>query len=180
MDLSQIVSVSGHGGLFKVISQIKNGIIVEGLEDQKRMPVYASQKVVALEDISIYTYSEDVPLKDVLLNIQDTLKGETAPEGKASANDLKGFMENVMPEYDKERVYVSDIKKLAKWYNILNAQGLIAKEEEKKEEKKAEKEKAPAKKETKKADKKPTQTPKASAKPKGGAKQAKSSSSKKG
>ena len=71
MDISKIVSVSGHGGLFEVISQIKNGIIVEGLEDKKRIPVYASQKVVALDDISIYTYEEDVPLKDVLLTIHD-------------------------------------------------------------------------------------------------------------
>ncbi len=180
MDISQIVSVSGHGGLFKVISQIKNGIIVEGLEDQKRMPIYASQKVVALEDISIYTYTDDIPLKEVLLTIQETLKSEQAPEGKkASANDLKSFMETVMPDYDKERVYVSDIKKLAKWYNILNSLGYITKEEAKEKEEKP-KTTADTKKGTKKAEKKPKQASKASAKPKGGARQAKSSGSKKG
>lgn len=181
MDLSQIVSVSGHGGLFKVISQIKNGIIVEGLEDQKRMPVYASQKVVALEDISIYTYSEDVPLKEVLLAIQEKLGGSNAPEGKASNDELKAFMEKVMPEYDKDRVYVSDIKKLAKWYNELNAQGLITKEEEDKKEEKEGKPAADKKKETKKATKKPEPAPKASAaKPKGAAKQNKPIGTKKG
>lgn len=134
MDISKIVSVSGHGGLFEVISQIKNGIIVEGLEDKKRMPVYASQKVVALEDISIYTYEEDIPLKDVLLTIHDQNKGEAAPDTKASPDDLKAFMEKMLPDYDKDRVYVSDLKKLMKWYNILNENGLITKEEEAKEE----------------------------------------------
>lgn len=184
MDLSQIVSVSGYGGLFKVISQIKNGIIVESLDDQKRMPVYASQKVVALDDISIYTYSEDVPLRDVLLTIQDKMKGASAPEGKASNDELKAFMEKVMPEYDQDRVYTSDIKKLAKWYNILNEKGLITKEEEEKEKKeeKPAKEKAPAADKKKAAAKtaKPKPTKTSAAKPKGAAKQAKPIGTKKG
>lgn len=134
MDISKIVSVSGYGGLFEVISQIKNGIIVEGLEDKKRMPVYATQKVVALDDISIYTYSEDVPLKDIFLAIHEKNNGASAPDPKASPNELKAFMEEMIPEYDKDRVYVSDLKKLVKWYNILNEKGLIIKEEEKAEE----------------------------------------------
>ena len=129
MDISEIVSIAGQSGLFKVISQTKNGFIAESLTDKKRIPVYASQKVVSLENISIFTTGEDQPLEDVLKKVMESLKGEKAFDaGKASNDELKKQMENVLPEYDKDRVYVSDIKKLFQWYNMLHDGGLLTKE----------------------------------------------------
>ncbi len=129
MDISEIVSIAGQSGLFKVISQTKNGFIAEGLTDKRRVPVYASQKVVSLENISIFTTGEDQPLEDVLKKVMEKNKGEKAFDaGKASNDELKKEMEKVLPEYDKDRVYVSDIKKLFQWYNMLHDGGLLTKE----------------------------------------------------
>jgi len=129
MDISEVVSIAGQSGLFKVISQTKNGFVAESLTDKKRIPVYASQKVVSLENISIFTTGEDQPLADVLKKVMDANKGAKAFDaGKASSDELKKEMENVLPEYDKERVYVSDIKKLFQWYNMLHDAGLLTKE----------------------------------------------------
>jgi hypothetical protein len=129
MDISEIVSITGQSGLFKVISQTKNGFIAESLTDKKRIPVYASQKVVSLENISIFTTGEDQPLEDVLKKVMESTKGEKAFDaGKASNDELKKQMEKVLPEYDKDRVYVSDIKKLFQWYNMLHDGGLLTKE----------------------------------------------------
>ncbi len=129
MDISEVVSIAGQSGLFKVISQTKNGFIAESLTDKKRIPVYASQKVVSLENISIFTTGEDQPLEDVLKKVMESTKGEKAFDaGKASNDELKKQMEKVLPEYDKDRVYVSDIKKLFQWYNMLHDAGLLTKE----------------------------------------------------
>ena len=119
MDLKEIMSVSGQGGLFKFISQGRNGIIVESITDQKRTFVHASQKVSSLNDIAIFTDTEEVPLEVVLKNIHQLQPGQPAPDPKSSPEILKNFMETILPQYDKERVYVSDIKKLVNWYNIL-------------------------------------------------------------
>lgn len=119
MDLKEIMSVSGHSGLFKFISQGRNGIIVESFADKKRMFVNASQKVSSLNDIAIFTDGDEVPLKDVLKNIHEMEPGTPAPDPKSSPEVLKKFMEKVLPAYDRNRVYISDIKKLASWYNSL-------------------------------------------------------------
>ncbi len=129
MDISEIVSVAGQSGLFKVISQTKNGFIAESLTDKKRVPVYASQKVVSLENISIFTTGEDQPLEEVLKKAFAKYEGKKGLDaGKASNDELKKEMEKVLPEYDKERVYVSDIKKFFQWYNQLHDAGLLTKE----------------------------------------------------
>lgn len=129
MDISEIVSISGQSGLFKVISQTKNGFIAESLTDKKRIPVYASQNVVSLENVSIFTTGEDQPLEDVLKKIMEKLGDKKALDvKKASNDDLKKEMEKMLPEYDKERVYVSDMKKLFQWYNQLHDAGLLTKE----------------------------------------------------
>ena len=146
--LKDILAISGQPGLCKLVSNTKNGIIVENLETGKRMPAYATAKVSALEDIAIYTEDgEDKPLAEVLKNIRDKESGAQAISHKSSSEELKKYFEEVMPDYDKDRVYISDIKKVIQWYNILQKLNMldILDEEEKdssKEEAKEEKVKA--------------------------------------
>ncbi len=130
MDLKEIMSVSGYSGLFKFVSQGRNGI--ESFADQKRMFINATQKVSSLADIAIFTEEGEVPLKDVFKKINDLEPGQPAPEPKSDPDDLKKFMEKVLPEYDRNRVYVSDIKKLVSWYNSLLTLNLLSFEEEEK------------------------------------------------
>ncbi|MCW3806591.1 DUF5606 family protein [Plebeiibacterium marinum] len=117
--LKGILAVSGQGGLFKMISQAKNSIIVESLVDGKRMPAYATSRISALEDISIFTEDEDVKLLDVFKNIFEKEDGGQAISHKSSANELKSYFAEVLPDYDRDRVYVSDMKKVIQWYNLL-------------------------------------------------------------
>jgi hypothetical protein len=130
MDLKEIMSISGHSGLYKFVSQGRNGIIVESFADQKRSFVNASNKVSSLEDIAIFTAEEEVPLKTVLKNIHEFLNGGPAIDPKSSSEELKAFMDKVLPTYDREKVYVSDIKKLVSWYNSLLSLNLLNFEEE--------------------------------------------------
>jgi hypothetical protein len=130
MDLKEIMSVSGQSGLFKFISQGRNGIIVESFTDKKRSFISASQKVSSLADIAIFTDGEEVPLKDVLKSIHELEPGVAVPDGKASPEVLKKFMEKVLPNYDRDRVYMSDIKKLVSWYHLLLELNLLNFEEE--------------------------------------------------
>jgi hypothetical protein len=130
MDLKEIMSVSGQSGLFRFISQGRNGIIVEAFSDKKRSFINASSKVSSLEDIAIFTSEEEVPLKQVLKTIFDLEKGGPAPDPKSSPEELKAFMEKILPTYDHERVYISDIKKLVTWYNTLLSLGMLSFEEE--------------------------------------------------
>lgn len=123
MELKEIMAVSGKSGLFKVVAQTRNGMIVESLTENKRFPVYASDKVSNLAEISIYTLEKDVPLSDVFKNISDMEKGGKAIDHKSDDNSLKAYFEKALPEYDKERVYVSDIRKVINWYNILTENG---------------------------------------------------------
>ncbi|MFT3739134.1 MAG: DUF5606 domain-containing protein [Breznakibacter sp.] len=123
--LKEILSISGQGGLFKVISQGKNSLIVESLIDGKRMPAHASSRISALEDISIYTEEGDIKLSEVLKRINDKENGGPAIDPKSSNDQLKAYFAQVLPEYDKERVYVSDIKKVINWYNILQTRSML-------------------------------------------------------
>lgn len=124
--LKDILAISGQPGLYKLISHTKNGIIVENLETKKRMPSYATAKVSALEDIAIYTEDgEDKPLGKVFKSIKEKTNGQKAANTKASNDELKAFFTEIMPEYDKERVYVSDIKKVIQWFNILQEANLL-------------------------------------------------------
>lgn len=130
--LKGILSVSGQSGLFKLVAESKNNIIIESLETYKRMPVHSTSKVSALEDIAIYTENGDVPLKDIFKAIFDKENGGPAISPKASSNELKTYFEKVVPEYDKDRVYVSDIKKVLLWYNTLQNKNLLDFSEEEK------------------------------------------------
>ncbi|MCU4175406.1 DUF5606 family protein [Carboxylicivirga sp. N1Y90] len=123
--LKGLLAISGQRGLFKMVSQAKNSIIVESLIDGKRMPAYATSRISALEDISIYTDDEDVKLFDVFKAIYEKENGGQAINPKSSGNELKKYFTEILPLYDKERVYVSDIKKVLTWYNLLIEQGLF-------------------------------------------------------
>ncbi len=128
--LKGILAVSGQGGLFKIVSQAKNSIIVESLIDGKRMPAYATSRISALEDISIFTEEGDVKLADVFKNISEKEDGGQAISHKASSNDLKNYFEEILPDYDKDRVYVSDMKKVIQWYNLLQEKEVLNFDEE--------------------------------------------------
>jgi hypothetical protein len=136
MNIDDIISVSGKPGLYKVIAQAKNGLVVEALSNKKRMPVHASQQVSALADIRIYTDTEEVELKEVFKNIFKNLNGQIF-ENLSDINILKENFEKALPNYDKDRVYNSDIKKVFKWYNELLSAGILKEEKKAKPAKKS-------------------------------------------
>ena len=119
MSLEKIVAVTGKPGLFEIISQSKGGLIVESLIDKKRVPINAMHNVSVLNDIAIYTYEEEVPLRDVLKTIAKKHKNKEAISHKESNANLTSFFSDVLPDYDEERVYTSNIKKIVQWYNLL-------------------------------------------------------------
>lgn len=123
--LKTILAISGKPGLYKLISQAKNMLIVEAVENKKRMPIYASDKVISLGDIAMYTNDDEVPLATVLESVKKKEDGKVASLDykKASVEELNAFMAEVLPEYDRDRVHTSDIKKLIQWYNLLISSG---------------------------------------------------------
>ena len=133
--LKEILSISGKPGLFKLISQGKNMFLAESLTDKKRIPVYPRDKVVSLGDIAIYTDDEDIPLSVVLTNIKTK---ESEKQIQFSANiqpaELREYFKTVLPEFDEERVYPSDIKKIMNWYNLLISTGITDFEKKETEE----------------------------------------------
>ena len=129
MNLEGIISVSGKPGLFKVISKKKSGLVVESIPDGKKLNIFALDKVSALEDISIYTYEDDIPLKEVYARLFDLENGKASIDHKDKPEVLKSKMVEVLEDYDQDRVYVSDLKKLFQWYNLLIAAKLLKKEE---------------------------------------------------
>lgn len=149
MELKETLAISGHSGLFKFVSQGRNGIVVESFADKKRSFVPATTKVSSLDDIAVYTSDKEIPLKEVFKSIHEKESGGKAVDVKtASADDLKKYMEKILPDYDRERVYVSDIKKMMSWYNILHEQNLLNFEEEEKAAEEATAPQAEDKKET--------------------------------
>ena len=125
MTIDDIISVSGKGGLFQIISTTNNGLIVEGLEDKKRIPVFSSDNVSAFSDISIYTEEDSAPLKEVFKKISAKESGGECLDPNSDPEKLKAYLAELLPDYDEDRVYVSHIKKLMKWYNILQKLGLL-------------------------------------------------------
>ncbi len=141
MDLTKILAISGKPGLFKMLSQTKSGAIVESLIDGKRFPVFAHERISSLEEISIFTETDDVPLKDVLKNIYENTEGKATQDFKGNADEIAAYFEEILPDYDKDRVYKSDMKKVISWYNMLLEKELLdftEEEEESKEDEKAE------------------------------------------
>lgn len=125
MDLKDIMAIGGKPGLFKMVAQAKNGIIVESLIDKKRNQAFTTDKISTLEEISIFTESEDKPLKEIFKSIFEKLEGKAAPDFKNDSSGLKKFFGEVLPEYDKERVYVSHMQKVVAWYNLLQKNELL-------------------------------------------------------
>lgn len=135
MNLEKIIAISGKPGLYKLISQSKKGVIVESLQDKKRFPANAINNISSLGDIAIYTYEEEVPLKDVFLSIHKKEDGKKSISHQSEKNQLLDYFREVLPEYDEERVYASNFKKIIQWYNILvNSNFDFSIEEDQKEE----------------------------------------------
>ena len=131
MDLTKILSISGKPGLFLMVGDAKNKIIIESLMDGKRYPAFSHDKISSLKEISIYTETDDLPLEDVFKNLFKALDGKTIENPKKmSSTDLKALFEKAVPDYDKESVYVSNMKSVFSWYNILVEKNLIDLEEE--------------------------------------------------
>lgn len=123
--IRKILSIAGKPGLYNLVGQGKNMLIVESLIDKKRMPVYSRDKVISLGDISIYTVEEDMPLAEVLEKVKAKAEGKTVDvKGLEADGTIREFFGEVLPNFDDERVYTTDIKKLLSWYNILINAGI--------------------------------------------------------
>lgn len=137
MKLSELASVSGKGGLFKVLAPTKTGVILESLDEQKtKLVANANHRISLLHEISIYTTTKEgtVNLQAVLKKINSEFGNDPGVDGDSDANELKAFLKSVLPEYDENRVYVSDIKKLVRWYaSIVKYAPEVLTEEEKKD-----------------------------------------------
>lgn len=130
MALEKVLAISGKPGLYKLVTQTRTGFIAESLIDQKRLSIGIQQNVSVLSEIAIYTLTEEVPLADVFRKISDKENGqETAISHKDSKDKLEEYFFEVLPDYDEDRVYVSDIKKVIQWYNLLVKNDLLNLEE---------------------------------------------------
>lgn len=125
MSLKEIIAISGQGGLHKYISQSRSGLIVENIETGKRIGIPTSAQVSSLGDIAIYTYDKEVPLKVVFKSMAEKAQNGPALSAKASNDEIKSFFVSVLPDYDQERVYVSNMKKVIQWYNLLQQHNLL-------------------------------------------------------
>lgn len=125
MQLEKIISISGKPGLFKLISQLKNGFIIEDVVSKKKVSIGNTSQVSLLDNIAMFTFDKEVPLFEVFENVAKNNDYKETISHKSTDAELRAFMTESLPDYDTERVYVSDIKKLAQWYNILNKAGYI-------------------------------------------------------
>ena len=123
MSLEKIIAISGKPGLYEIVSRTKSGVIVETLADKKRFPVNSLHQISTLNDIAIYTLDEEVPLKQVFLNINAKEGGKAALDPKSGKQELLDYFGEILPNYDEERVYPSNIKKVLSWYNALVGSG---------------------------------------------------------
>lgn len=128
MQLKEIISVPGMSGLYKVIASNKNGFIIESLQDNKRTMINSTQRIMTLSDISVYTKDGEVPLRDIFKKIQEAGVKEQV-DLKSDADKLRDYFKTLVPEYDEERVYTSDIKKMMTWFEVLKDKIDFTKEE---------------------------------------------------
>ncbi len=119
MELKNIVAINGKPGLYEIKAQSKGGIIVESLIDAKRIPVTVTQNLSALNEIAIYTYEEEIPLRIIFKSIFEKENGKETLSHKESGKVLTSYFREVLPNFDEERVYTSNIKKIVQWYNLL-------------------------------------------------------------
>lgn len=128
MQLEKIISISGKPGLYKLISQLKNGFIIEDVVSKKKVSIGNTSQVSLLDNIAMFTFDKEVPLFEVFENVAKNNDYKETISHKSTDAELRAFMSESLPDYDTERVYVSDIKKLAQWYNILSKAGYITPE----------------------------------------------------
>jgi len=137
MSLDKILAISGKPGLYELKAQTRGGFVAESLVDGKKLSVSVRHNVSMLSEIAIYTYTEEIPLKDVFQKIAEKEDGKEAISHKESKAKLEEYFKEILPEYDEDRVYVSDIKKVFQWYNMLIGAGMndfsISEEKTKKE-----------------------------------------------
>ncbi len=124
MSLEKIISISGKPGLYKIINQTRGGFLAESLLDNKKISVSGRHNVSLLSEIAIYTLTEEVPLREVFTKIYEKENGKETISHKSSKDELEEFFFNVLPDYDEDRVYASDIKKVVQWYNLLAKNGM--------------------------------------------------------
>lgn len=165
MDLSKIISITGRSGLYRVVAQGRQALIAESLTDKKRIPVHSSVRVSSLDEISMYTKGDDVLLSTVLEALHKLEKGKLSVDPKGDLEALYDKLGEALPNYDRERIYSSDVRKFFTWYQMLVDAGIFT---EVKKEEPAEKEEKKAKAATKGAPKPKAAAAKASATPKGG------------
>ncbi len=126
MSLDKILSIAGKPGLFKLVAQTRGGFVAESLIDNKRISVSVQQNVSVLSEIAIYTLSEEIPLKEVFKTMKEKENGEKASvKPKDSKDKLEEYFFDILPDYDEDRVYASDIKKVVQWYNLLQEHNLL-------------------------------------------------------
>lgn len=130
MDLSKIISIAGKSGLYKVVAQGRQALIAESLIDKKRIPVHSSVRVVSLDEVSMYTKGEDVPLSTVLTNLHAKEKGKLSVDPKGDPEALYDKLGEALPDYDRDRIYSSDVRKFFMWYELLASVGVLDQEEE--------------------------------------------------
>jgi len=131
--LKDVLSISGQSGLFRFISQGRQGVIVESIESKKRMNASASFKISALEDIAIFTEDKELPLEEVMKRIYQKEQAKSCINHKSPTDELVTYFKEIVPDYDQDRVYVSDMKKVCKWYNILIENNMLSFEESEEE-----------------------------------------------
>ncbi len=139
MDLTDIITISGKSGLYIIIGQTKNNVIVESIADGKRFPTFSSNRISALKDISIYTNDGEASLSKIYRTIHEKENGKACISHNDPTDKIYTYFEDLVPDYDKDQVYTSDVKKLFQWYNILHKAGKLKliDSKEKEEEKKA-------------------------------------------
>ena len=126
MSLDKILAISGKPGLYKLITQTRGGFVAESLIDNKRLSVSIRQNVSILSEIAIYTLTEEIPLKQVFLKISKKESGaQTSIKAKDSKDKLEEYFFDILPDYDEDRVYASDIKKVVRWYNLLQQNDML-------------------------------------------------------
>jgi hypothetical protein len=126
MSLDKILSISGKPGLFKIITQTRNGFVAESLIDKKKVNVNIHSNVSILSEIAVYTLTEELPLREVLKKVKEKENGQqTAISHKDSKDALEEYFFEVLPDYDEDRVYASDIKKIVQWYNLLQSHNML-------------------------------------------------------
>ena len=126
MTLEKVLAIAGKPGLYRLIAQTRGGFVAESLLDKKRLSVNVQQNVSVLSEIAIYTLNEEVPLKNVFEKIKEKEKGQqTSVKAKDSKDRLEEYFFEILPDYDEDRVYVSDIKKVIQWYNLLQEHNML-------------------------------------------------------